>query len=201
MEGKPSSRMIRSFVACPLDAGLVPRVVEVQERLREACADVKWVEPRNLHFTLKFLGEVDEGLISAMGEGLRGALKHHEAFTLEISGLGAFPSIAAPRVVWAGVGRGGTELESLARSIEDIAAGLGIPREKKGFSPHLTLGRVRSPRNLERLTRILRSEAPGVLGTMQVREVVLMRSQLAGTGPTYSALLRIPLVAGTSVLC
>jgi 2'-5' RNA ligase len=106
-------------------------------------SSTNWSKPGTWHLTLKFLGETDEVLIPAIKAAL--AAVDFAAFPLRAGGAGAFPDARRPKVLWLGLAEGGEQAASLAQSIEDALAAINIPREKKPFRPHLTLGRVRKP--------------------------------------------------------
>lgn len=160
-------------------------------RLAEAGADVKWVEEENFHLTLKFLGEVESAQLPELRVALSRASSDFPPFAFRLGELGAFPSLRRPRVIWAGV-KAPTLLPELARRVEGEMTALGFPREERSFSPHLTLGRVRSPAGLTSLARLLETTSPPE-GEVRVEEVVLFSSLLSREGPTYTSLARIPL--------
>lgn len=181
---------VRSFIACGIDQALVPRIREIQDTLKAESdsAGVKWIDPENLHFTLKFLGEIDEGIIANIREGIMGVAESASSFDLAISGLGAFPSVSRPRVIWLGTGNGKEKLRALAREIEEMSASYGIPKEGKVFVPHLTLGRVKSDHGLRGLAETIQRLASVEVGITRVSEICLMRSDLKRSGPVYTVL-------------
>lgn len=178
---------MRAFVAVNIEENLRRAVAEAQERLRATGADVKWVRPEGVHITLKFLGWVEQVRVSALVEALRATLEHQEPFTVRLEGIGGFPSATAPRVVWVGVSGGAAELSELAQRTEDALEPLGFAREQRPFSPHLTIGRCRSPRGRQELTAAMREERDRVLGEMRVERVELMRSELRPEGAIYTS--------------
>lgn len=147
---------------------------------------VAWVSPENLHVTLKFLGHVDEARLEPMRGALGGAAAAGPPFDLAITGLGAFPTAARPRVLWAGVGRGAEALAALAAAVERALAALGVPPEDRPFSAHVTLGRVREPRRDPALAAALAAGAARDFGTLRVAHVSLMRSDLSPGGRRYT---------------
>lgn len=184
---------VRCFVAVFLDPAIRPRVAAFQRQLARSSADVKWVEPENLHFTLKFLGDVESGHLDAIGGALETAVAGVEAFGLELGGVGVFPSMRVPRVVWIGVCAGKDALADLAGRVEEAVKAEGFQGDGKGFSPHLTIGRVRSPRNLQALAEQLSSASPPA-GSMRVDRVQLTSSNLTRLGPVYAPVRVIPLL-------
>ena len=173
----------------PTRAALSARV----ERLRSATSDVAWVAPDNVHVTVKFLGGIDAPRIDPVRAALDRAVAGVPAFTLVIERLGAFPSPARARVVWAGVGAGSEALRALADRVERELTGIGFPPEERAFSPHVTLGRVREPRRNERLAEALAADTSR-FGAVRVDRVSLMRSELSPRGARYSELSAHPLV-------
>ena len=163
------------------------------ESLRPAARDVAWVAPGNLHLTLKFLGEVAEARIDAIVGALRGAASSLSAFDAELGGLGAFPSPARPRVVWAGVTVGAGAMGDLAGRVDDALAQLGFAREARPFSAHVTLGRVRYQSRNPALTEALRAAAGRAFGQVRVARASLMRSELAPRGARYTELAAVSL--------
>lgn len=183
---------MRLFVAVHLPEELRERLAAAQEWLRAAQADVSWVRPSNLHLTLKFLGETAPETLERVGVALAAVAAGTAPFALTVRGLGSFGG-RLPRVVWAGVAEGTEPLGALAASAEAALAGAGFPREARPFRPHLTLGRVRSPRNAAALLGILREESGRPFGTAPVGELALMQSQLDPRGAIHTLLARYSL--------
>jgi 2'-5' RNA ligase len=179
---------IRAFIAVPATDEIKKLVGEVEGRLRGGGADVKWVEPKNVHITLKFLGNIDQPDVDNLTESLPGALTGASAFDITVSGCGTFPSGRRPRVVWIGLADGKERLVDLASAVEEICASLGFAKEKRPFRPHLTIGRVR------RGSGALPDLAEQVSGVrfnplkLKVEGVNLVRSKLSPQGPTYTVL-------------
>ena len=166
----------------PTRAALAARVA----RLREAVDGVAWVAPENLHLTLKFLGGVDVARLALVRDALDSAVRGCPAFDFGVAGLGAFPTPTRARVIWAGAGQGGPELQALAGRVDRALAAVGFAPEERAFSPHVTLGRMRDPRRNDRLADLLdRSET---FGRIRVDRLSLMRSDLSPHGARYSEL-------------
>ncbi|MDI6893228.1 MAG: RNA 2',3'-cyclic phosphodiesterase [Bacillota bacterium] len=180
---------MRLFVAVELPPSLRRALGELVRHLAESRADVKWVEEENFHLTLKFLGEVDPARLAELAEALARAAGEMKPFTFEAAGTGAFPSPGRARVVWVGVGRGAGELGRLAAAVDSQLADLGFAPESRPFSPHLTVGRVRSPRGATDLARAL-EQASFPAREVAVEEIVLFQSALGRSGPVYTPLGR-----------
>lgn len=142
----------------------------------------------NLHLTVKFLGEVGEDRIEAIAGALTGAVAGVRAFDVRVEGLGAFPSAARPRVVWAGVTAGADAMRDLAGRIDEALVAVGVAREARPFSPHITLGRARQPGRAPALTEALRGGAGRLFGRLRVVRASLMRSELSPRGARYAEL-------------
>lgn len=185
---------VRSFVAVFLTPEVRAALGAEIQRLRGVARDVAWVTPENLHVTLKFLGGVEEGRLDAVAVAVDAAASAATAFDLAVEGLGAFPTPARPRVVWAGLGAGACALAALATRLDAALASLGFPREERPFSGHVTLGRARAPRRDPALMEALAGAAGRRFGHVPVAEIALMRSDLSPKGPRYTALRTAPLV-------
>ncbi len=182
---------MRLFVAIPIPEDLARSLAEARRSLEQRLPGARWVEPQNLHLTLKFLGEVAEERAVRAAEALRRALQNAPAFRLELAGLGAFPSEKAPRVIWAGVGAGRPELEALADGVRGALAAFGGGEDDKPFQPHLTLGRWKAPP--ERGVPPWRPAGTPLFGDCRVDRVCLMQSRLFPDGPAYRVLRQYPL--------
>ncbi len=179
---------MRVFVAVELDERLRQGMAEVAARLKSFGADVRWVPAESQHITLKFLGEVEEPRLEAVRQALRAVACSSSPFSVRLAGLGAFPSLRSPRVIW--LGSEGDELAALAEAVERALERLGFAREARRFRGHLTLGRVRSAdARLDRLAEQLRQPAARVeIGAFRVEEFHLYRSVLKPTGAEYKKL-------------
>jgi 2'-5' RNA ligase len=184
---------MRCFVAVEVSAPVRRRAVELQEALRKAEADVRWVEEKSLHLTLKFLGEIGEDQVARLKDLLGAEAARWPRLNLEVAGAGCFPSHGPPRVVWAGLTGDLEKLAGLAAAVERAAEQVGVPREGRPFVAHLTLGRVKSARNAKRLAAAVAGQDRAVLGKDEISEIVLFESTLTGEGPVYGALGRFPL--------
>jgi 2'-5' RNA ligase len=186
---------MRAFLAVALPPAARERLAALQRQLAGSGADVKWVEPENLHLTMKFLGEIDERLSSALIGRLGPVAGATPPFEAQLNRVGAFPAMGAPRVVWVGIGPGVAELRRLAEAIEHETAALGLEGEPRPFAAHVTVGRVRSSNRRQALVRALQDAAWTAPPPWPVRAVTLYQSLLSSSGPRYTVLADLPLQA------
>lgn len=154
---------------------------------------VRWMRPENIHLTLKFLGPVDRKTLPELSAALEAALAGHAPFGLTVKGAGVFPPRGRPRVVWVGLAGETAALAALQSAVESAFEPLGFPREKRPFTPHLTVGRVRDPRRLTSLGPEIAAAGEREWGKCVVERVHFMRSELFPTGPRYSILQKVRL--------
>jgi 2'-5' RNA ligase len=181
---------IRTFVAVTTSPDVRRRALELVELLRGTAGDVKWVEAENLHWTLQFLGDVDELDTPAVCEAVAAAVSDLDPFELEAHGAGAFPSADRPRTLWLGAGGGSKEMIALQEAIQRRLGKLGFRGEARRFVPHLTLGRAGRRGRPESLAAELSGLADFDAGSMLVDEVTVYSSRLGREGPTYEVLAR-----------
>ena len=163
-----------------------------QSEMKPHRADVKWVRPESIHITLKFLGDIAEDRVDDVARAIQRGVEGAGPFPVSVGGAGMFPAGGRPRVFWVGVKEGERKLSDLAFRIENALSGLGFEKEKRKYSAHLTIGRVRSPRGMQPVVEAIRS-ATFEAGVFEAGEVVLMRSDLKPTGAVYTALRTIKL--------
>lgn len=191
---------MRVFVAIELDEAVKAAAADVAERLRQrlrqTASDIeaRWVAPENFHLTLWFIGEVPDPDVDAITSALQRLSGTRAAFELELAGCGAFPPSGAPRVFWIGVHRGAGDAKALYAGTAAALAPLGFLPERREYSAHLTLARVKGiGRAPARLIRSVVSETPATCGISRVATVTLFRSRLSPRGSTYEPLVRVPL--------
>lgn len=181
---------IRTFIA--VDITSTPVMTEFAEAIAKTGADVKLVEPQNIHITLKFLGDTDEQILPDLEEVMNQAVIGVKPFTIQLKGTGVFPNRNYLKVLWVGL-EAGEELETIGSRIEEGCAELGFKKERRAFSPHLTIGRVRTARNKQQLLDVVDKYKDTLFATEAVMAVVLKRSVLSPKGPTYTTLISVPL--------
>ncbi len=185
--------MIRAFLAIELPDSLRPGLAQVQGELKRSRAEVRWVPVGNIHLTMKFFGNVPDDEIGSLTLAAREVAAAAAPFQLQVTGAGAFPSSKAPRVVWVGLGGDVVPLTQLFYRLEKAFATLGYLPEGRAFNPHLTLGRVKSPVNRERLAKMLEKLPPLSWPPFTVKELILFQSVLSPQGSKYTPLEVIPL--------
>jgi 2'-5' RNA ligase len=184
--------MIRAFIALDLSAQVLNGLDQACRMLKQQLPDspVRWVVTKNIHLTLKFLGDVSEINLTALFEMLNREGERHAPFEVRVGGLGAFPSLHRPRVIWIGVAAP-PELAILQRCIDQESGRLGYQSEERDFSPHLTLGRVArssSPDAVNSLGDALARLKIGELGTCRIDGIHFYRSDLNPHGSVYTKL-------------
>jgi 2'-5' RNA ligase len=186
---------IRSFVAILLSEAVRSAVAEEISRLRPLAPRLGWVDPPNLHLTLKFLGELVAKELEEVKDALVEAVAGTPPFSLVLLGMGAFPGLARPRVLWIGVAEGGQAAQALQARVEEALGRRGFPKEGRPYSPHLTIARVREPRGLGALQQAMARDAQMAFGRFEVGALSLMRSDLSPAGARYTELAVFPLGA------
>jgi len=176
---------VRSFIAIDIcDNVLVSKITNLQEYITKSGARLKLVEPQNLHFTLRFLGEIPVSLVEEIKTVLQNV--KFNPFDIYLKGLGAFPTIKRPRVIWIGVTEGADNLVKLSSMINDEIKKLRLPPPDKPFTPHLTIARVKKLN--PRLNAILEKNKNIDIGLMKINKFYLKKSTLTSRGPIYETL-------------
>jgi 2'-5' RNA ligase len=183
---------LRCFIAIELPGELRDAIDEGTSGLRNTGSDVRWVRKENLHITIKFLGGTPEELLPAIKKRLQEVLEAHRPFEVRFSSVGVFPNPKYPRVVWIGMEDSG-ELKRLKKDVEDAMTGFGYEAEARDFTPHLTIGRVRSQRGGGDLIKGLAPLKDAIFGRITVGEISIMKSDLKKTGAEYSRLEAVTL--------
>jgi 2'-5' RNA ligase len=183
---------IRSFIAIELPPEIKAELKRVQASLSSAGGNsIKWVEPGNVHLTLKFLGNVAEDRLPAVAQAMQDAAGRTPLIQLKLNGLGAFPNLKKVQVVWIGLSGQLELLQALVRALEENLEGLGFPLEGRPFAPHLTLARVRDSASLvekQNLGRLIETTGLDCEMNIRIDSISLMRSQLMRAGAVYSCL-------------
>jgi 2'-5' RNA ligase len=181
---------MRAFVGIPIPHEIRRGIGEAVRELGRRVGGVKWVEVGNFHITLKFLGEIDESMSTVLSGSLRDATEKISSFTASLEGIGAFPSLSSPRVIWIGVEEGNSMVRKLQVEVDTELEGCGFQREKKPFHPHVTVGRVkRGARDIRKDV----SEVRCSFGSFSVDQICLFKSTLTRSGPIYDIIGEVPL--------
>jgi RNA 2',3'-cyclic 3'-phosphodiesterase len=181
---------IRAFIAIELPEDVKVFLREISNRLSSSGGDVSWTRSEGMHLTLKFLGNISPRLVTDLGNGLGSIFAAQPPFRLRMEGIGTFPDLRRPRVIWAGLKDPQGALEPLAAKVEDVTASLGLARENRRYNPHLTLGRVRSSEGCSRLMHLI-TDLRDLQGPSFVADrAALFQSILKPTGAQYTALIR-----------
>ncbi len=197
--------MIRTFIAVELPTALRERIADLQQqvkseltrelRRRAPDARLQWVRAESMHVTVKFLGDVTEDSVHDIEDVLARIARGQAAFSVDVAGLGVFPTPRAPRVLWLGLAGGGDRLTALAQALDEALAELGYPRERKPLHPHLTLARIkdRGREVGDALGQTGLLAQPAVLGSLEVAALSLMKSDLRPAGAVYTRLAEVKL--------
>ncbi|KPK97044.1 MAG: hypothetical protein AMJ95_11240 [Omnitrophica WOR_2 bacterium SM23_72] len=179
---------MRTFIAIELPEEIKESLARLQDRLKQSQADVKWVKPQNIHLTLKFLGEINEEQLEKITRALEQVCLNRRCFQMCLSTVGAFPKVNFPRVIWVGVEKGASETSEIATDLEEKVSMVEVPKEKRPFSSHITIGRVRSNFNKDKLVNDLKTIGSLEGKEFAVTKLTLFKSTLTPTGPVYEAL-------------
>jgi len=189
--------VIRTFIAAEISAGNRKKLDRIIRELKEieSSRNIRWVDPGNIHLTLKFLGDIPLGRVEEISRSMEEAASSSSPFNLYLRGSGCFPDPGRARVLWAGL-----ELEKdsglyvLHATLEKVMAAIGFPSENRPYHPHLTLARIRNPIGAERISRLL--AAYETLDTVEcVSDLVFMQSERRPQGSIYTPLYRVTLQA------
>lgn len=187
------SETIRSFIAFELPENIITSIRNVQERIKAYGFDMRWVRPENIHLTLKFLGNINRSDILKIGELLNESAEGYAAMSLAAKGIGVFPGIKRPRVLWVGLKGHMDSLIGLQKTIDEKLGAIGLARENRPFKGHLTLARVRGGINPNRLSDAMKEVGGFESEPFVADKIVLFKSELKPGGPVYTKLISISL--------
>ena len=173
----------RAFIST--DVGANPEFIDLESALDQTRADLKLVEPENIHITLKFLGDTEEELVEGIITAMQTAIEGIQPFTLKFVGMGAFPNPNYIKVIWVGM-ENVDNFVTIAKRLDTELKPLGFKPEKRGFSPHLTVARVKSRRGKDDLQKLLSQYKTHEFGKVHVDNIRLKKSELTPKGPIYS---------------
>ena len=181
------SETLRCFVAIEIPQPIQTLLKNVQTRLQSKIRRASWTKSGNFHLTLKFLGDVHSETIDAVRKAIQDVADVQTPAPIVFGGIGAFPNLYRPRVLWVGVKQGASIVSRLAKAVDLELKHLGFPTDDR-FHPHLTLARLRTPMNLEPLKNMLRQYDTIDRAVVNVKEITLMRSELHPNGAIYTPL-------------
>ncbi len=191
------TEQIRAFIAIEMANAVRASLSSLQDRLRpDEHPYVKWVDPKGIHLTLKFLGNIVQQQVPQIEEAISQASQAVSPFQLQLGGLGAFPSLGRPRVIWVAMTGDVQRLVTLQKGIDQALVPLGFAIESRPFKAHLTLGRLReraSPEERKRIGELVMATQSEAATAMKVSELILMRSRLTPQGAIYSRIARTEL--------
>jgi 2'-5' RNA ligase len=193
-----SPAILRTFIAIPLPEPVIIQLERIQRRLQRTCPDrcIRWVNPHTIHLTLFFIGDMPETHIEGINQALAATVKTYGTFTFTVADLGTFPNRRRPNVIWVGVKDDEHKLAGLYRAVCKSMAQISFPAESRRFTPHLTIGRVNRRTSRDDRTQIgdeVSRTSVGVLGIIEVSEIVFYRSILKPTGAEHFILEKFPL--------
>jgi len=182
---------MRVFIAIDIGEEIRAALGDLQQQLQSKVdikkSDVKWVEPNNIHLTLKFLGEIKDEKVAEVCNVTEDVAGRYKSFELDVETVGSFGGRSA-RVLWVGVGQGSDDLLRLQEDLDQQLASAGWLQETRKFTGHLTLCRVRNPKAGIKLAQTSEAYRDFKLGTMSADSVTVYQSQLKPTGPVYTVL-------------
>lgn len=189
--------LLRAFIAIELPQSLQDAIGKQTARLHQTLGDniIRWVPPQNMHLTLKFIGNIANIHLDFLKQLLTRTTESHPQFDMQIGGIGPYPNSKRPRILWAGI-HAPADLASLQRNIEVGASRLGYEKEKRPFSPHLTIGRVRQnidAADLKKIRSALDGIQIGSIGSARIDSIHLYKSELRSSGSVYTKLFSAPL--------
>ena len=184
---------LRTFIAVSLSSSVLAGIEKTVQTLQTHFGDVRWVEPQNMHVTLKFLGDIPLNDLPQLIRTVTQCTREMDSFDLTFQEIGAFPNRESPKTIWIGCREGSKELIQLAERIDTGLSSLGFPKESRRFLPHLTIGRIKKPVQESPLMSLLDEEQNRLFGSCSVSEVQIFSSELTRHGTIYDELAAIPL--------
>jgi 2'-5' RNA ligase len=182
--------LFRGFIA--IDIATTPHILSFEKEIQKTGADVKLVEPNNIHITIKFLGDTDENHIDAIEQSMKESVLGVNPFPITLKGTGVFPNQNYLKVIWIGILDEG-HIKTISQTIDNKLALLGFKKENRGFSPHLTIGRVRTAKKKEQLLSVVAHQKETEFAVQTVQSLYLKKSELTPQGPIYTTLREVPL--------
>lgn len=177
------SKTVRSFLAIEVDENLIPQILDVEKEFKKTDTKIKYVPAENMHLTLKFFGNIDEEMIDDIGDAVERVILRYGSFDLDIENCGSFPNQKVIKVIWLGL-REGSPITQLQKDLDKEFKKLGFKKERN-FISHLTIGRVKSPKNKNQIKDKIEEFKDIKIGKMTVKSLHLKKSTLTPDGPIY----------------
>jgi len=178
-------KKFRGFIAIDIESS--SKIKELIRDLKNSGANIKIVEPENMHITLKFLGDTDEELIEKIKEIMKKSVVNIDPFELKLKSTGVFPNENYIKVIWVGLEQY-EKIKEIAKTIDEKLSKIGFKKEKREFSPHLTIGRLRSGKNKDKILHILNKYKDAEFNSFKIKSIKLIKSELTSKGPIYTTL-------------
>lgn len=177
---------IRAFIAVEIGHPHKQKILDLVTQLKKTNADIKWATENQMHLTLKFLGNIEQGKVGEISNILKDIADDSSAFSIQFSKIGAFPNMRRPRVIWIGVEEGDEPLKLLNNRIETGLEKLGFKKEDREYKSHLTLGRVKSLKNISELVKLIDKANLQFQDEIKINELTLFQSTLTPKGAIYT---------------
>jgi len=189
---------IRTFIAIELPDNIIDAIGNMQKKIKRYGLKMRWVKPENIHITLKFLGDINPEMIQSIESCLEQTCKKNNPIQLLSKGIGVFPGLKRPRVLWAGIDGDTDILKKLQQSLDDLLSTTGIAKEKRPFKGHLTIGRFKGERfkgqtDSKKLIAVIREFSEFETKPFTADKIILFKSELKPDGAAYSKLATAPL--------
>jgi 2'-5' RNA ligase len=188
---------LRTFIAIDLDHKIRERIASLQAKLKARGPKISWVKPERMHLSIKFLGEIEETQVEPIKKSLDTVAGQCRPFDITFAGLGVFPPHGRASVLWLGIQDASSGLNACWKTCEDALAAVGLPREDRPFSAHLTLARNKNPRLSSEVRRLLNDPPPFEPQTQRVKGLTFYRSTLTSEGPIHEVLAHCPFATDT----
>lgn len=191
---------IRAFIAIPLPESILSFIRKIQGGVRDYGFRARWVRPENIHLTLKFLGDIEKSQTESIGDAMSDTVKTHPPLSLAAKGIGVFPGIKRPRVIWMGLKGDTFPLIELQKKLDSHLHDIGFPKESRPFKGHLTLARIKGHTDSRKLLDAMETFGELESETFAADQIVLFKSDLRPTGAVYTRLICTELTGSASVV-
>jgi len=181
--------VIRTFIAIELPEEIIYTISKVQEKIRSHGFKIRWVRPENIHLTLKFLGDIKEADTEKVARAVSESVTGYHPILLAVKGIGVFPGIKRPRVLWLGISKQLDLLTALQRTLDEKLEAIGFPKEKRPFRGHLTIGRIKDKIDPKRLHGVLKEFTQFESEHFFAHRIILYKSELKPKGAVYTKLV------------